>query len=102
MKTKGTLFVDDGAKKALTKNGKSLLPSGITSVQGRFSIGDSVSIQAIDKQKIAIGMVNYNSGDLQKIIGAKTSQIEDILGYRHDDEIVHRDNLILESRLEST
>ena len=46
-------------------------------------------------------MVNYNSGDLQKIIGAKTSQIEDILGYRHDDEIVHRDNLILQSQLES-
>ena len=102
MKTKGTIFVDDGAKKALTKNGKSLLPSGVTGVQGRFSIGDSVSIQTIDKQKIAIGMVNYNSSDLQKIIGAKTSQIEDILGYRHDDEIVHRDNLILESQLEST
>jgi glutamate 5-kinase len=102
MKPKGTLFVDNGAEKALTKNGKSLLPSGITGVQGRFSVGDSVSIQALDKQKIAIGMVNYNSGDLQKIIGAKTSQIEDILGYRHDDEIVHRDNLILESQLEST
>jgi glutamate 5-kinase len=99
-KTKGLLFVDEGAESALTKNGKSLLPSGITAVQGRFSLGDSVIIQGKDKQKIAIGMVNYNSGDLQKIIGAKTSQIESILGYRHDDEIVHRDNLILESRLE--
>jgi glutamate 5-kinase len=99
-KTKGLLFVDEGAESALTKNGKSLLPSGITAVQGRFSMGDSVIIQGKDKQKIAIGMVNYNSGDLQKIIGAKTSQIESILGYRHDDEIVHRDNLILESRLE--
>ena len=63
-------------------------------------MGDSVVIQGENKQKVAIGMVNYNSGDLQKIIGAKTSQIESILGYRHDDEIVHRDNLILESRLE--
>jgi glutamate 5-kinase len=99
-KTKGLLFVDEGAESALTKNGKSLLPSGITAVQGRFSMGDSVVIQGKNKQKVAIGMVNYNSGDLQKIIGAKTSQIESILGYRHDDEIVHRDNLILESRLE--
>ena len=44
-------------------------------------------------------MVNYSSGDLQKIIGARTSEIESILGYRHDDEIVHRDNLILELQL---
>ncbi|RLC04616.1 MAG: glutamate 5-kinase [Deltaproteobacteria bacterium] len=101
-KTKGLLFVDEGAERALTKNGKSLLPSGITAVQGRFSMGDSVIIQGKNKQKIAIGMVNYNSGDLQKIIGARTSRIESILGYRHDDEIVHRDNLILESRLETT
>jgi glutamate 5-kinase len=99
-KTKGTIFIDEGAEKALTENGKSLLPSGITSVQGRFSMGDSVVIQGKNKQKIAIGMVNYSSGDLQKIIGAKTSRIEAILGYRHDDEIVHRDNMILEFRLE--
>jgi glutamate 5-kinase len=101
MKTKGTITIDDGAEKALTRNGKSLLPSGITAVQGRFSMGDSVVIQGKNKHKIALGMVNYNSGDLQKIIGAKTSQIETILGYRHDDEIIHRDNLILESRLEN-
>jgi len=99
-KTKGSIVIDEGAEKALTKNGKSLLPSGILTVQGRFSMGDSVVIQGKNKQKIAIGMVNYNSGDLQKIIGAKTSQIEAILGYRHDDEIVHRDNLILEFQLE--
>ncbi len=99
-KTKGSIEIDKGAENALTKNGKSLLPSGITAVEGRFNMGDSVVIQDKNRQKIAIGMVNYSSGDLQKIIGARTSQIESILGYRHDDEIVHRDNLILESRLE--
>ena len=99
-KTKGTIVIDEGAESALTKNGKSLLPSGIVSVQGRFSMGDSVIIQGRNNQKIAIGMVNYSSGDLQKLIGAKTSEIETILGYRHDDEIVHRDNLILDFRLE--
>jgi glutamate 5-kinase len=99
-KTKGSIEIDKGAENALTKNGKSLLPSGITAVEGRFNMGDSVVIQDKNRQKIAIGMVNYSSGDLQKIIGARTSEIESILGYRHDDEIVHRDNLILESRLE--
>ena len=98
-KAKGSIVIVDGAENALTKNGKSLLPSGITSVQGRFSMGDSVVIQDKNKQQIAIGMVNYSSGDLQKIIGARTSEIESILGYRHDDEIVHRDNLILELQL---
>ena len=69
-------------------------------MEGKFSVGDSVVIQGKDKQKIAIGMVNYSSGDLQKIMGARTSEIEALLGYRHDDEIVHRDNLILEFQLE--
>lgn len=101
-RTKGYLTIDRGAAKALVKNGKSLLPSGITAVVGRFSIGDSVVIQDTSDQRIAVGMVNYNSGELQRIIGARTSEIESILGYRHDDEIVHRDNLILESQLERT
>ncbi len=100
-KPKGTIIIDEGAARALTRHGKSLLPSGITAVHGRFSMGDSVVIQGKKKQKLAIGLVNYSSGDLQKIMGAKTHEIESILGYRHDDEIVHRDNLILESRLET-
>jgi len=100
-KTQGVIVVDQGAEKALLTNGKSLLPSGITDVQGKFSVGNSVIIQGKKGQRIALGMVNYNSGDLRKIIGARSSEIETILGYRHDDEIVHRDNLILESRLEN-
>jgi glutamate 5-kinase len=100
-KTKGVISIDDGAQNALTQKGKSLLPSGIVAIQGKFSVGDSVIIQGSGKQKIALGMVNYNSGDLEKIMGAKSGEIEAILGYRHDDEIVHRDNLILESRLEN-
>jgi len=100
-KTKGTITIDAGAQNALTQNGKSLLPSGIIGIQDKFSVGDSVVIQNSDKQMIALGMVNYNSGDLQRIMGAKSSEIEAILGYRHDNEIVHRDNLVLASQLEN-
>lgn len=100
-KTRGVITIDAGAQKALTRNGKSLLPSGIIGIQDKFSVGDSVVIRNSDKKMIALGMVNYNAGDLQKIIGAKSSEIEAILGYRHDDEIVHRDNLVLASQLEN-
>ncbi len=100
-KTRGAITIDAGAQKALTQNGKSLLPSGIIGIQEKFSVGDSVEIQNSQKQMIALGMVNYNSGDLYKIMGAKSSEIEAILGYRHDDEIIHRDNLVLATQLEN-
>lgn len=100
-KTRGSITIDTGAQKALTQNGKSLLPSGIIEIQDKFNVGDSVVIQNSDKQMIALGMVNYNSGDLQKIMGAKSSEIEAILGFRHDDEIVHRDNLVLATQLDN-
>jgi len=98
---KGEIVIDEGAEKALMGNGKSLLPSGINSVRGTFSMGDSIFIQNQKGNNIAVGMVNYNSGDLLKIMGAKTFEIESILGYRHDDEVVHRDNLVLESQLDN-
>lgn len=92
---KGAIIIDDGAVKALTKNGKSLLPSGIIEVTGKFSRGDSV--QLIDHQgnEIAIGMVDYNSIDLDKIKGSKSSNIVLLLGYKHNDEVIHRDNLVI-------
>lgn len=100
-KTRGVITVDAGAQKALTQSGKSLLPSGIIEIQDKFRVGDSVTIQNSHQQMIALGMVNYNSGDLLKIMGANSGEIEVILGYRHDDEIVHRDNLVLASQLEN-
>jgi glutamate 5-kinase len=99
---KGEIVVDTGAEKALLANGKSLLPSGIQDVRGKFSMGDSVVILTENNRALAIGIVNYSSGDLRKIMGSKTSAIESILGYRYDDEVIHRDNLILETRIEST
>ena len=97
--TKGKLVVDKGAGEALMKRGKSLLPSGIVGVKGRFSVGDSVDIMNEDNRRIAVGMVNYHSGDIKKIMGLKSTEIESALGYKHDDEVIHRDNLVMNFRI---
>lgn len=97
---KGDLIVDRGAASALLDRGKSLLPSGIKGVNGRFSQGDAVNVIAENGEPVAIGMVNYHSGDIKKIMGAKTSEIEARLGFRHDDEVIHKDNLVLFKELE--
>ncbi len=92
---RGELFIDRGAEKALLENGKSLLPSGIIDVKGRFSPGDAVILINPDGKEVAVGMVNYHSGDVAKIIGVKTSEIESRLGFKQDDEVIHRDNLVI-------
>ncbi len=97
---RGALMIDEGAERAILANGKSLLPSGIRDVQGRFSLGDKVAV--IDRQghEMAVGMVNYHSGDIRKIMGLKSREIEGALGYKHDDEVIHRDNLVVTRELE--
>ncbi len=97
---KGELIIDRGAETAIVERGKSLLPSGIRQVNGRFSMGNSVLLLNEEGKEIAVGMVNYHSGDIRKIMGAKTSEIESILGFKHDDEVIHRDNLILNNQME--
>ncbi len=92
---KGTIVIDKGAEKALLENGKSLLPSGIKVVSGRFDRGNSVVLVTEDDREVAVGLVNYNSDELNRIAGVRTSQIESLLGYKHDDEVIHRDNLVL-------
>ena len=90
----GDIVIDAGAERAILKNGKSLLPSGIVDVQGRFSTGSAVVLKNAKGKDIAVGLANYSSDDLLKIKGARTSSIESILGYKHDDEVIHRDNLV--------
>ncbi len=92
---KGRIMVDRGAEEALVKKGKSLLPSGIVAVYGRFNIGNSVTIMNREESTLAVGLVNYPSTDVEKILGLKSSEIEKTLGYKHDDEVVHKDNLVL-------
>jgi glutamate 5-kinase len=94
-RTKGSLVLDDGAVKALTAMGKSLLPSGITGVEGDFELGDSVNCVDGKGRRIAKGIVNYSASDIRKIMGKRTSEIEKLLGYKYSDEAIHRDNLVV-------
>ncbi len=94
-RTKGSLVLDDGAVKALTSMGRSLLPSGIAGVEGDFELGDAVNCVDGKGRRIAKGIVNYSASDIRKIMGKKTSEIEKVLGYKYSDEAIHRDNLVL-------
>lgn len=95
LRAQGHLVVDDGAKRALTAQGKSLLPSGVIDVSGHFRFGDPVYCVDTNAQRFAQGLVNYSATELQAIMGHHTSRIEKILGYKEYDEIIHRDNLVL-------
>jgi len=90
----GSLTVDDGALGALTR-GKSLLPAGVTAIEGAFRRGDAVVVQDTNGREIARGLVAYGADDAQKIIGRKSSEIETLLGYRGRDEMIHRDDLVM-------
>lgn len=95
VKAKGGVKVDDGARSAIIKLGKSLLPSGVLSVEGKFDTGSAIYCFDKDGLKIAKGLANYSSDEMEAIMGKKTSDIERILGYKYSDEIIHRDNLVL-------
>jgi len=95
LKPAGRLIVDDGARDVLLKKGKSLLPSGIRRVEGRFERGSCVRICGPDGQEFARGLSDYSSSEVVLLAGHKSSEIEEILGYRYADVIVHRDNLVV-------
>jgi len=94
-RSKGNLYIDEGAVKALLKDGKSLLPSGIKKVEGDFDVGDAVYCIDEKGERIAKGLVNYSSCEIKLIKGKKSSEIEKILGYKYSDEVIHRDNLVI-------
>lgn len=94
-RSKGQIFVDEGARIALTQKGKSLLPSGVVAVEGNFSFGDSVSCCALGGEEFARGLVNYGAADLDRIKGRHTTAIQAVLGFKEYDEVIHRDNLVL-------
>lgn len=89
----GKIIVDEGAKNAILKKGRSLLPSGIVAVEGVFSRGGTVNIGDTGRKVIAKGLSNYSSDELKKIIGKRSQDIVKILG-PGDDEAVHRNNLV--------
>jgi glutamate 5-kinase len=92
----GTLTIDEGACRALVENNKSLLPAGIIKVAGDFARGDVVAIAAPDGKLIARGLSNYSAADMTMIQGKKTKQVRELLADAAYDEVVHRDNLVIE------
>jgi glutamate 5-kinase len=94
LKPAGAISVDDGAVRALLQ-GKSLLPAGVTRAVGRFDRGDTVSIVGPDSLEVARGICAYSDTDTARIMGRKSAEIENLLGFRGRDEIVHRDDLVL-------
>jgi len=97
---KGEIIIDRGAEIAIVEKGKSLLPSGIKGVSGQFSLGNSVLLINEDGKSVAVGMVSYHSGNIKKIMGARSTEIESILGFKHDDEVIHRNNLVLTAHMD--
>lgn len=95
LKPQGHFILDEGACRAVVERGKSLLPSGIVEVFGRFGVGAPVQCRTKDNRIIAAGLTNYSSEDIQKIKGHKTGDIKEMLGFCDSDEIIHRDNLVL-------
>ncbi len=94
-KPRGSLVVDDGARRALLDRGKSLLPSGVVQVIDHFNLGDSVQIQDKAGKLVAVGLTNYSSDEMVRIIGCQSCDIEKVLGHKHADEVVHRDNMVV-------
>ncbi len=94
LKPVGSLTVDEGALAALGR-GRSLLPAGVTAVDGRFERGDAVLVKGPDGQEIGRGLVAYSYSDARTIAGHKSGEIEGLLGYRGREELIHRDDLVM-------
>jgi glutamate 5-kinase len=92
---KGVIVVDEGAARALRQEKRSLLPAGISRVEGPFERGDAIAICDSEEQRIACGIASYGSSDIETIQGLRSERIEEVLGYQYGAEVVHRDNLVL-------
>lgn len=95
LRLRGRLTLDAGAVKALTVDGKSLLPIGVKAVEGYFEAGDLVSCLDLEGKECARGLVNYSAADTRRIMGQPSSQITTLLGGLSDSELIHRDNLVV-------
>ena len=101
LKPKGNLLLDGGATEAMKRRGKSLLSTGILEVQGKFGVGAPVRCLGENGREIGVGLVNYSSTEIDKIKGVHSNKIEEILGYQHSDEVIHRDNFVLSETIGS-
>lgn len=95
LRVRGRLLLDDGAVNVLRSAGRSLLPVGVTRVEGEFDRGDLVVCLDPAGNEMARGLVNYSAAESKQIIGQPSSRIEELLGYVDEAELIHRDNLVL-------
>ena len=101
IQNEGKVIVDEGAKNAIISKGASLLASGISKIEGYFTVGSAIAIVYLDgnnEQVIAKGITQYNSQELEKIKGKKSSEIESIIGYLTNKEVIHRSDMVLISK----
>jgi glutamate 5-kinase len=94
LKPAGELRVDEGAARAL-RQGKSLLPAGVVQVSGRFDRGDAVVVKDSEGREVARGLAAYSSHDAERMCGRKSGELEQLLGYRGRDEMIHRDDMVI-------
>lgn len=92
---KGTITLDQGAVNVVQQQGKSVLVVGVKSVEGQFSRGELVVCHNLSGEEIARGLVNYNADESRKIMGKSSNEIESVLGYVDEPELIHRDNLVV-------
>lgn len=95
LQVKGTLVLDDGAVNVLRQQGSSLLAVGVTGVEGVFTRGELVSCLDSQGVEVSRGLINYSSEETRLILGKATDEIVTILGYREDEELIHRDNMVM-------
>ncbi|NNE37873.1 MAG: glutamate 5-kinase [Gammaproteobacteria bacterium] len=91
----GELVLDEGAAKVLKEGGRSLLAVGVVSVKGDFQRGEIVRCLDLQGQEVARGLINYNNEEIQKIMGQPSHKIESLLGYIDEEELIHRDNMVI-------
>ena len=95
LKPAGTVVVDAGAKRALVDGKKSLLPSGVRRVEGRFGAGDPVRVADESGAEFARGLCAFDADEVEKIAGRRSSELAALLGYAAAEEVIHRDDLVL-------
>ncbi|OGO05988.1 MAG: glutamate 5-kinase [Chloroflexi bacterium RBG_13_56_8] len=93
--TAASITIDNGASEAILKRGKSLLPVGIVDVRGDFERGALLGVRTLSGREIARGLCNYNSRDLRRILGQRSGDITELLGYDYGPAFIHRDNMVL-------
>jgi glutamate 5-kinase len=95
LQLRGAVRIDEGARRALREDGKSLLPIGVVEVAGEFERGEVVAVIDADGRELARGLINYSAADARRIARRPSSEIESLLGYVEEPELIHRDNLVL-------